>query len=511
MNAYALLAESVARSPEHPAVVWRGEPVRYGELLSEVDRLAGALAELGIRRGDRVAIHSYNRPEVLVAYFAVAKLGAIFVPINPELAPAEVAYPLAHAQPRLLLIDARLAANLRSALAQAQAGNARDVAPVLLEFDSPPYREMLRAAPPSGAPETVADDDGLLICYTSGSTGRPKGVFASHGNEIASARAYADVWHIGPGDRVSLGLPLAYLYGLTTAAVTGLGAGATLLLQERFHPGETLAQWEAAGATVFHGVPTMYAMIANFEPDRHFRVDTLRLALCAGAPLHEELHERFRRRFSLEIMDFYALSEIRPVFAYDSELYRNRRPGSCGHALPGVEVRIVAEDGNPVPPGEVGELLCRSATLMKGYYRDPELTGVAVRDGWFHTGDLARQDADGFYYIVGRKKDLIIRGGVNIAPVEIEAVLLRHPSVREAAVIGVSDPIFGEQVAAFLTLLPGKSISLEEVRSFCREHMADFKVPAHVRVLSEMPRGVTGKINRSALLALLQERVPQRD
>lgn len=512
MNVYDLLATAAARQGDRTALVFGPRHISYRVLLAEADELAAGLRALGLGPGDRVLVHAQNRPEVLVTYFAAGKLGCILVPANPSLQPDELRYMLDHARPDLVMTEPAEAPRLAEAMA---AGAWRP--PLLVDLAGEgglpaglpathSYADLLSTGAPV-PPTAPGGDESALIVYTSGSTGRPKGVLASHTNEIISARSYADVWQITPEDRVVVALPVSFLYGLTTASVTALGAGATVVMLPRFHPGATLEALTAG--TVYHGVPTMFSMMLNYaeEHNLHYDLSRLRLCLSAGAPLHDEVRHRFAERFGIEIMDFYALSEIRPVFAYDYARFRTRRPGSCGHRLPGVEVQIVDADGRPVPRGEVGELLARSATLMKAYFRDPEQTAKAIRDGWFHTGDLAREDDDGFYHIVGRKKELIIRGGINVSPAEVENVLLQHPAIAEAAVVGAPDPVFGEVPWAFIRWRSGAGCDPEAVRSFCRQRLAEYKVPAVIRAVDELPKGPTGKVLRSALAARAAEEV----
>ncbi len=479
--------------PQAPAISFKHQAWTYADLWAWVSAWAADLKpRLGA--GDRVLCLAPNHPQVLAAYVAVAGLGAIFVPVNPELSPDEIADIVSRAGPGVALTSEDLAPKLFKALERA------DRQPHLLRL--PRETESFGA---SMQFRELDPDQGALICFTSGTTDRPKGVFASHRNEIASARQYAAVWAIQPDDRVLVALPLSFLYGLTTGALTALLAGAHVLLEERFQPRRVLERISHDRATVFLGVPTMYAMMLEVgleDPDA-FDLSSIRLMLTAGAPIAEATLEAFYERFGVHVLDFYALSEVRPVFAYDVRRFEKGRPGSCGHELPGVEVRIVGANSQPVTqPATAGELLVRSETLMKGYYRDPEHTAEAIRDGWFHTGDLAAFDAEGFYSIVGRKKDLIIRGGFNVAPAEVERAILKHPAVLEAAVVGVDDAVYGEDIGAAVTLKPGERLDEAGLVEFLRSVLADYKLPRRIRFSNGLPRGATGKVDKRAVRAL---------
>lgn len=490
--ARALDAVCEAR-PEAPAISFNRHTWTYGDLWAWVSAWAADLKpRLGA--GDRVLCFAPNHPEVLAAYAAVAGLGAIFVPANPELTADEIADIVTTADPAVALRSDDLAPRLLQALERV------DRQPALMRLP--------REGASLGANVEFVDldpDHGALICFTSGSTDRPKGVFASHRNEIASARQYAAVWDIQPEDRVLVALPLSFLYGLTTGALTALLAGAHVLLEEHFHPRRVLERISSDRATVFMGVPTMYAMMleVGLEDPEAFDLSSIRLMLTAGAPIADATLEAFYKRFRVHVMDFYALSEVRPVFAYDARRFNKGRPGSCGHQLPGVEVRIVDGQGEPVTqPASAGELLVRSETLTKGYYGDPERTAQVIRDGWFHTGDLAAVDEHGFYSIVGRKKDLIIRGGFNVTPAEVERAILRHPAVLEAAVVGLDDAVYGEEIGAAVTLKRSQRLGELELVDFLRSVLADYKLPRRIRFVSGLPRGGTGKVDKRAVRAL---------
>jgi long-chain acyl-CoA synthetase len=301
---------------------------------------------------------------------------------------------------------------------------------------------------------------------------------------------------------VLIGLPLAYIYGLTTAALTTLCAGGTIILLERFNPVRALEAVVRERVTAFMGVPTMYGMMIDHaaETGKSYDVASWRLPISAGAALPSAVREGFRALFGRDINEFYALSEIRPVFAFNVRRGDPLKHGYVGKPAHQVETRLIGDDGRDCAAGQEGDLLVRSPTLMLGYYRDPELTALAIKDGWFHTGDRAVHDEADNFAIVGRTKDIIIRGGAKIAPAEVEAALSSHPAIRQAAAFGVPDALYGEQVKAVVALREDCAVTIEELQAHCRARLAAFKVPSIIEFRAELLVGPTGKILKKALL-----------
>ncbi len=499
-NLFDVVAQVAAARTDRDALIFGSERRSRDSLLAEADRVAGGLVADGLRPGDAVSALSDNRPELLILYLALARAGALFVPINPNLAPPEIAYILDHATPACVFVSAAM----RPPFDAAQALARRRPAVLTLDgnADDSDWRRLAGSGPLGRS--RGGGTDGAVVCYTSATTGVPKGVEASHAAECESARAFAQLWALEPGDCMLNGLPLAYIYGLTTVALTSLVAGIPFVLMERFDGPAALASIEVHRCTVFPAVPTMHAMLvecARLSKRRH-DVSSLRLPVSSGARLSAETAGQFRDTFGVPIYEFYAASECRPIFAWD--LSRGDRPqqGKVGPLAPGVSARILDDTGAPVPVGREGNLFVRGPTLMTGYYRNPELTRSVLRDGWFETGDRAAVDAGGMHTIGSRSKEMINRGGAKVAPPEVEAVLLAHPSVREAAVLGVPDPAFGEQVKAVLVLKPGAAATVAEIRRHCRAQLAEFKVPGIVVFVASLPTGPTGKLLRRALIDL---------
>jgi long-chain acyl-CoA synthetase len=460
----------------------------YPALERRIACAARALVAMGLTHGRAFAVIGENAPEILIAYHAAARIGAVFISVNAGLKAAEVSYILDHAECVVLLHDAATA--------------------TLAAEAAPPHRRLSLAdldTESEGTPGPVVGGGDFMIAYTSGTTGVPKAVVFDQACEVAGNQALIDLWGVTHEDRIAVALPLGFLYGLSTASAMGLQAGAEIVLLPRFQPQLVLDAFVEHRVTVFHGVPTMFAMMLDYceQNDRVIDLSFMRLLICAGAPLSSALKQRFRDRFGKAIDDYYALTEIRPVFGRYAD-DENVPSGAIGKAAPGAVIRIVDEAGRDVAEGENGEIWVRAASTMLRYHKDPELTARSFRDGLFMTGDVGRRDADGQYFITGRIKDIIICGGANISPAEVENVLLRHDGVRAAAVVGRRDAKFGERPVAFVVRADASSHDDEALLNHCRALLADFKVPVALIDLPELPLGATGKIDKQALKAILE-------
>jgi long-chain acyl-CoA synthetase len=338
-----------------------------------------------------------------------------------------------------------------------------------------------------------AGDDTAVILYTSGTTGRPKGAELTHSNLRRNVTASARLFGLGVGDVIFGGLPLFHSFGQTCTMNAAISKGATVTLLPRFDPAKALKIIERDRCTVFEGVPTMYGALLN-HPDRD-SVDVSCLRVCAsgGASLPVEVMRGFEDAFGCKVLEGYGLSETSPVASFNHP-DRERKPGSIGTPLEGVEFRLADDDGNDVPVGEIGEILIKGHNVMKGYWQRPDATAEAIKDGWFATGDMARVDEDGYYFIVDRKKELIIRGGYNVYPREVEEVLYEHPAVREAAVVGIPHDEWGEEVGAAVALKDGHTADPGELVEFVKEHVASYKYPRRIWFVDDLPKGPTGKI-----------------
>jgi len=453
-------------------------------LLDELSaRVAGWLRERGLEPGDPVGIMLPNVPQFPVFYYGVLRAGGAVVPMNPLLKAREVAHYLGDSGARLVLAWQSAASEARSGAETAGASA------VVVDAAS---LEAVGSWPLSPEIAKRADDDTAVILYTSGTTGTPKGAELTHANMRRNASVTATtLLGLGPDDVVMGCLPLFHSFGQTCGLNAAVLSGACLTLIPRFSAAEALRVIARDRVTVFEGVPTMYVGLlhaAAGAPD----TSTLRLCVSGGAALPVEVLHGFEKAFGTVILEGYGLSETSPVATFNRG--DRRKPGSIGLPIEGVELRLVSDSGDEVAAGEVGEIAIRGHNVMKGYRGRPEATAAAISGGWFRTGDLARADEDGFYYIVDRKKDMIIRGGYNVYPREIEEVLYEHPAVLEAAVIGVPHASLGEEVAAAVVLRPGALASPEELRDWVKQRVAAYKYPRQLWLADALPKGPTGKI-----------------
>jgi long-chain acyl-CoA synthetase len=488
----SVFEQAVADHGERPAVRLDDHVLSYAELQAAAASATSLLSSLGVEPGDRVGIMLPNVPAFPIAYYGTLGAGAIVVPMNPLLKSREVAYYLGDSGAKVVF--AWHAAAGEAAKGAAEAG-AR-----VIEVTDPLLAGPLAGVAPApasvgrvkGAGEVGGD---AVILYTSGTTGRPKGAELTHANLTRNAELTATTLLKTGSDDVVMGcLPLFHVFGLTCGLNATVMAGGTLTLLPRFDPGKALEIIERDKVTIFEGVPTMYAAMLHHAAERP-DVSSLRLCVSGGAALPVEILRGFEKAFDCVILEGYGLSETSPVASFNHP-DKVRKPGSIGTPIEGVEMRVVADDGAEVPRGEIGEIAIRGHNVMKGYWGNPEATAVAVKGGWFHTGDLARVDEDGYYYIVDRKKDLIIRGGYNVYPREIEEVLYEHPDVAEAAVIGIPHDELGEEIGAAVTLKPGATAAPADLRAFVRDRVAAYKYPRHVWIVAGLPKGPTGKILR---------------
>jgi long-chain acyl-CoA synthetase len=487
------LIDAAMRSPEAPALHVGDASFSYADLDDATARLAGLLRDRGLDPGDRVGIMLPNVPQFAIAYYGVLRAGGVVVPMNVMLKPREVEFYLADPQARLLLAWHEVGEAARSGAAQS------DTECLIVEPDA--FRELLESAEPLPRAAERAPNDTAVILYTSGTTGQPKGAELTHRNLTANAEVSGQLFSLSSEDVILGALPLFHAFGQTCGLNAAVRAGASLALIPRFDPEVALATIERGGVTVFEGVPTMYAALLNHPARERFDARRLRLCVSGGAAMPVELLRAFEAEFGCVILEGYGLSETSPVACFNHP-DRERKPGSIGTPIEGVEMKLVDDQRLDAPPGEVGEIAIRGHNVMKGYWNRSDATADAIdTDGWFYSGDIARLDHDGYFFIVDRKKELIIRGGYNVYPREIEEVLYEHPAVREAAVIGIPDPQLGEEVAAAVALKPGASASAEGIREFARANVAAYKYPRRVWFVEELPKGPTGKILKRAIEA----------
>jgi long-chain acyl-CoA synthetase len=486
MNLARLFTDTASAQPDRVALRLDEQTVSYRQLAEASERVAGLLTTHGVVRGDRVAVMLPNVPEFAFVYYGVLRVGGVVVPMNPLLKTREIAYYLSDSDARVIFAWPAAADEVATALAETA-----DATMIVVEPDS--FASTLRDQDAVVPVVDRAADDTAVVLYTSGTTGKPKGAELTHGNLISNVEVtQSDLVQLTQGDVVFGGLPLFHSFGQTVTLNASMAQGATLLLLPRFDPAGAAGLMATYDATVFAGVPTMYAALLGLaEPPE---LSHLRVCISGGAALPVEVLHRFEERFGSEILEGYGLSETSPVASFNRP-GQDRKAGSIGYPVTGVEMRVVDTSDIPVAAGEVGEIAIRGHNVMKGYWNRPDATADVVdAEGWFRTGDMGRVDEDGFYFIVDRKKDLIIRGGFNIYPREIEEVLYEHPDVAEAAVVSIPHESYGEEVGAAVALRPGARVTEAELRDFVKAQVAAYKYPRRVWFVDALPKGDTGKI-----------------
>jgi long-chain acyl-CoA synthetase len=482
MNLALNLTRAAALRPEGLALVCGETRMSYAQLDASSAGVAARLRDLGLRDGDAVGVMLPNVPEFAIAYYGILRAGGVVVPLNVLLKRREVAFYLSDPSARLLFAWHECAGAARAGAEEAGADC------LVVEPGS------LAAAGPVEVARKDGDDTAVIL-YTSGTTGTPKGAELTHANLTRNVDVCVrTLLHTGPGDVILGALPLFHSFGQTVGLNAAVAAGATLALVPRFNPDTVLQTIQRDRVTVFEGVPTMYAALLAHPGRDRFDVHSLRTCVSGGAALPVEVLHGFERAFGCVVLEGYGLSETSPVASFNHP-DRERVPGSIGTPIEGVEMRVVDDERRELPPGEAGEIAIRGHNIMKGYLNRPEATAQAIdADGWFYTGDIGRADAQGRYYIVDRKKDLIIRGGYNVYPREIEEVLYEHPAVAEAAVVGIPHAELGEEVGAAVALKPGSTATADELRRYVKETVAAYKYPRHIWLVDRLPKGATGKI-----------------
>ncbi|KXK05301.1 MAG: acyl-CoA synthetase /AMP-acid ligase II [Acidobacteria bacterium OLB17] len=465
-----------------------GRSYSYRTFLDIVERTASTLGAHGIRKGDVVSLLLPNSAEYVIAYFACWTIGAIAGPINSLLKPEEIEWTLGNSESKLLLIASAFLPQIEG----------RKTPPHLIFDDATAVGREADANP--AAPEIDANDDAVII-YTSGTTGKPKGCLLTHANLIANARQIVEWLGFGPDDRLLSVMPLFHMNAVSVTTMSALYAGGSTIVTPKFSASRFWEIVERYRITSFGSVATMLSMLLAKKSDgQPAPSNSLRFAMCGSAPVPVEVLNRFEETFGCLVVEGYGLSEstCRSTFNPPN---KSRRPGSCGLPI-GNEMAVFDDSNNPVADGELGEIVLRGPNIFRGYFKNEAATKKAFEGGWFHTGDIGYRDADGFYFIADRKSDMVIRGGENIYPREIDELLFTHPAIAAAAVIGVPDEIYGEEVEAFVVLRQGHTASENEIIDFCRSHLADYKCPKRIHFLDEIPKGPTGKLLKRKLAKL---------
>lgn len=489
MNIADILTSATNRNPHRPCLVDSTTTLTYRNVLQAAQSTAGWLTQRGVRPGDRVGLLVPNVAAFPVLLYGALLAGAVVVPLNPLLTEHELRFCFDDAGITIAFAHDALPEGGASASA---AGQTCGIPIVTIGSAGLPAAELAHAPLATSVPR--ADNDLAVLLYTSGTTGQPKGAELTHHNLCSNAATVAtQVLRLRPNDVVMGCLPLFHVFGLTCGLNATFLGGACLALLPRFTADDALRLIHTQSVTVFQGVPTMYsALLYAPEADR-YDSSSLRIAISGGAALPVEVLHAVESKFGVTILEGYGLSETSPVVSFNRSR-QQRKPGSIGTPVRGVTVRILDEHGDDVPSGEVGELAVQGECVMRGYWNRPEATREVLIDGWFRTGDLARADDEGYLYIVDRKKQLIIRGGFNVYPREVEEALHEHPAVSEVAVIGITHPRLGQDIGAAVTLAPGAEITPGELREFARRRVAAYKYPRHIWFVDSLPKGPTGKI-----------------
>src|SRR5882724_1792751 len=493
-----LLSQRAAASPKKDFLFCENDGRRfsYTQFQQAVNRVSRLLQLHDVGKGDVVSLLMPNGAEYIIAYFACWQLGALAGPVNSLLKEEEISFVLNNSEAKTILIDSEFQAridNIRHDLTHLKS---------VIVFDD--EEQATEGFANSGAadlslPDIDADDEAIII-YTSGTTGKPKGCLLTHGNLIANARQISEWLEFTKEDRLLTIMPLFHMNAVSVTTMSALYAGGSTVISPRFSASKFWNIISDYEITSFGSVATMLSMLLSKYPagvPKGLTTSQLRFAMCGSAPVPAEVIKEFEETFNCPVVEGYGLSEstCRSTFNPPDE---RRRPGSCGLPI-GNEMKVVDDNDNEVTDGTLGEIVLRGENILKGYYKDPEATANAFRNGWFHTGDVGYRDQEGFFYIVDRKSDMIIRGGENIYPREIDEVLYQHPSVIAAATIGVPDRLYGEEVAAFVVLKEAGKVTADELLAFCRERLADYKCPKTVRLVKEIPKGPTGKLLKREL------------
>jgi len=504
MDLGRMLAQTAARQPDKTAIIFRDQRTSYAEFDARANQVANALITLGIEPGDRVALYIHNLPLFMEAYYGILKAGGSVVPMNVLYKAGEIGYILEDSRARLLVTWAGSAEE--AAKGAAGAGLQELYVLALPGMPRPsvgrPFEQLLATAVLGRPPMHQTDPgDTAVIVYTSGTTGRPKGAELTHFQLFMNADTPGRLFGIRDDDVVLTALPLFHVFGLSSILDICVRFGATMSLVPRFDAKSVLETIQRDGITVFEGVPTMFIALLNHPGRDGYDVSSLRVGVSGGAPIPAEVLDEFERTFGILILEGYGLSETASTTTFNVSA-EERRVYSVGKPIYGVECEIWDSAGNPLPPGDdhVGEVVVRGFNVMKGYHRNPDGTAEAMAGGWLHTGDLGYVDEDGFFFIVDRKKDLIIRGGYNVYPREVEDVLYTHPAVAEAAVVGIPDDQLGQEVKAFVVLRPGQHADEAELIAFVRERVASYKYPRSIEFREHLPMNATGKILKRELV-----------
>ncbi|MCM3690401.1 o-succinylbenzoate--CoA ligase [Neobacillus niacini] len=495
MNLNENLKNSAARFPSNIAYTFLYQSTTYAELDHEVDCVAAGLSAAGIRKGDKVALLLGNCPEFVTAYYGILRAGGVVVPINPTFTSGEISYILSNSHTKAVITDASLESTISQLKEQLE--HLKIVIYTESIKSELSWEIVFQEANDIFVSPSIQEDDLAVILYTSGTTGKPKGAMLSHRNMVSNVASLSRLTELTEEDRIITVLPMFHVFSLSVCINMPIACGGTIVIVPKFSPAEVINTIRREKASLFAGVPTMFSFMLQVPGATAEDFSSIRACFSGGASIPVELLHRFEEKYNVRIIEGYGLSETAPVTAFNP-LRGTRKPGSVGIDIPDVKNKVVDPDGIEVPRGEIGELIVKGPNVMMGYLGMPEATFSALKNGWFYTGDLARMDEEGYIYIVDRKKDMIIVGGYNVYPREVEEVLYQHPAIVETAVIGMKDKDFGEIVKA-VVVSNDESITKDDILHFCQDKLAKYKLPRQVEFMKELPKNSTGKILKRAL------------
>jgi long-chain acyl-CoA synthetase len=500
MSLYEYLKRSAINFPDRIAYIYGDQCATYRKLNQQVNQFASGLSAQGIGKGDGVGLLLGNSPEFLIAYYGILQLGAFAVPINPLFTQEEISYILENSQAKAVIAHESVEPILSEVKKKLVHLNLVIYTGAIKQELTWEY--LMKSSAKTSRIPFVDQEELAVILYTSGTTGKPKGAMLTHRNLVSNADSISKLLELDENDRVVAVLPMFHVFCMTVCLNAPIACGSTVLIQPKFSPVDVVSTIQKRNATVFAGVPTMYNFINQLPEASSEHFKSVRICISGGASISVELLQKFESKFNVSILEGYGLSETAPLVAINP-LKGMRKPGSIGRNIPAVQSKVVGKFGEELPRGEVGELVVQGPNVMKGYLGMWEATLAAFKNGWFYTGDLATMDEDGYIYIVDRKKDMIIVGGYNVYPREVEEVLYQHPAVVEAAVVGVPNKEYGESVKAYV-VVKDEQLTENDIIQFCKDKLVKYKLPKYVEFFKELPKNSTGKILRRELRELTE-------
>ena len=501
MNIAGIAEERVKEQGEQLSLIYEGREITNVEMMQATRRLARALKDLGVKRGDRIILQMPNCPEVLQAFGAIWKIGAVVLPINYLVGEEETAYIYQDSGAKVVISRSDFLPKIRAAQVKAPALETV----ILVDPEVPQgflsYPHLVEKRPEEMEVVDMGDDELAALIYTAGTTGRPKGVMHTHLSLYSNARMQYETMPLPDGMVSVFVLPLCHSYGIASMNQGLFRRGGRAVLLSTFNVEAIFSAIQKYRANILAGVPTMYVFMLLYPEPKKYDLGSMKYWFCGSAPLALEIFSRFKEVFGFEIIEGWGLTEAGANNSVNP-LWGVKKVGSIGLPMRGTEMRIVDNEGNPLPVRKEGEIVIRGPMLMKGYWNKPEETGEVFRGGWLYTGDVGYVDQDGYFWITDRKKDLIIKAGENISPRAIEEVLFKHPRVAEAAVIGIKDELYGEEIKAFVVLKPGQASNAAEIIAYCRTKLPSFLVPKEVAFVKALPKSLVGKVLKKELRKL---------